>query len=98
MLTEKEMNKLAQPICIEMLGKDFVEKRKDLCMACWGYQFNDDEYVYSYTVLVNEEEEPKNADEFDYSASVYVDDKTGEVTKDLKNSRLPSKEDKRICR
>lgn len=90
MLTKNEMNKIAQPICIEMLGKDFVEKRKDLCMACWGYQFNDDdEYIYTYKVLVNEEEDSKEGDEFDYCATVYVDDQTGEVTKDLKNSRLP---------
>lgn len=89
MLTKYEMNKLAQPICIDMLGRDFFEKHIDLCMPCWGYQFFGDDYIYTYAILANEEENPKEYDKFDYFARVLVDDETGEVTKDLEHSRLP---------
>ena len=52
MLTEKKMKKIALPECVEMLGKDFVYQRKNLCCDCWG--FNDDG-LFEYTLLVPKE-------------------------------------------
>lgn len=96
MLTEKKMKKIALPECVEMLGKDFVYQRKNLCCDCWG--FNDD--LFEYTLLVPKEtrEKPISPNDrkiciddshfFDYFAQVIVDPQTGNVERDYERSKL----------
>ena len=97
MLTEKKMKKIAVPECVEMLGKDFVYQRKNLCCDCWG---SNDDGLFEYTLLVPKEtrEKPISPNDrkiciddshfFDYFAQVIVDPQTGNVERDYERSKL----------
>ena len=90
MLSDANMMKIALDACVKMLGRDLVNKHKELCCCSFGKKENG---LFSYSLgldtkkgdFIMGEETPT-----EFCALVLVDPKTGNVTRDLKNSRLPS--------
>ena len=93
MLTEQEMRKIARDECVAMLGKELVYAHKDLCCSCYGmtasgmfeYNLGMDTKEYEPKAPLMGEETPMK-----FYAFVTVNPKTGKVTRDYKNSTLPS--------
>ena len=90
MLSKSQMMKIALNECVDMIGKDIVKKHKDLCSCSCGIKENG---MFSYCLgmdtkrasFVIGKETP-----MEYYAFVFVDPKTGNVTRDYKNSTLPN--------
>ena len=90
MLNTEEMIKIALSECVEMLGKDLVDKHKEKC--CGAYRMTDSG-LFSYALGLD----TKNIDftfgketPMEFYACVIVDPKTGKITRDYKKSVLPS--------
>lgn len=94
MLDVKELRKIGRNEAVEMLGGfDSVKKYEELCVDSYGME-NDREFSYflgfdtvetnyDHKIMINEES-------LEYYAMVKVNAMTGAVTRDYKNSRLPS--------
>lgn len=90
MLNKQQMAKIALNDCVAMLGKDLVEKHKDLC--CCSYTILEDGTL-SYCLGMDTKEQPyKMGDEtpMEFNAFVIVDPKSGTVTRDYNKSTLPN--------
>ena len=89
MLDKQQMMKLALNECIQMLGEDLVMKHKELCCCSCGTS-NDGLFAYNLG-MDTKRTAYKMGDEtpMEFYAFVIVNPKTGEVTRDYKNSILP---------
>lgn len=94
MLTEKELRKIALDACVEMMGADFVEPRKNLSGCCYGFS---DDGMFDYSLGMDEKERKSEKGvlvigntPMDYYAFVKVNPNTGEVTRNYEDSVLPA--------
>ena len=90
MLKEKAMIKIGKEECIAMLGKENVEKHRDLC--CLFHGMDDDRF----TVGIGMDTKGKTDvgitfgnTKMEYYAIVKIDPKDGTVYRDMENSILP---------
>lgn len=94
MLSEKELRRIARDECVEMLGKNLVYSRKELC--CASFRMDDDDGLFHYSLGMDlEESEPVvglmgEETPMDYYAFVTVNPITGEATRQYDISILPS--------
>lgn len=90
MLSEEKMIKLALNECVDMLGKDNIEKYKDLCCCTYGTS-ETGEFLYCLG-MDTEKRDYKIGDEtpVEFCAHVVVNPETGEISRDYKNSILPN--------
>ena len=90
MLSTEKMIKIALSECVNMIGKELVATHKDLC--CGSYRTTE-EGLFSYVLGMDTKggnyslgkETPMQ-----FYATVIVDPKTGNLTRDYKNSVLPN--------
>lgn len=89
MLSEKELKKIALEECVEMIGKELVDKHKELCCCAYG---TTEDGLFDYSLgMDTEEKEYGLGDEtpMKYNAYVSVDPSDGKVTRNYKHSILP---------
>ena len=90
MLSTEKMIKIALPECVDMIGKKLVDAHKDLC--CGSYRTTE-EGLFSYVLGMDTKSSKYSMGKetpMEFYAAVIVDTKTGKVTRDYKNSVLPS--------
>ena len=101
MLTVNECVKIAQNACVNMFGKEFVDKHKDgfSSARCANSETGLFEYTLLYAPLDKDDMESRRLlidnRPFDYYASVLVDMKTRDVSidPDKSKTKLPSYSD-----
>ena len=89
MLSKHQMMKIAMDECIAMIGKELVEKHKDLCCCACSITENKN---LSFCLGMDTEKKPfVMGDEtpMEFYAFVIVDPQTGKVTRNYHNSILP---------
>lgn len=90
MISTEKMIKIALPECVAMLGENLVNKHKDLC--CGSYRITE-EGLFSYILGMDTKKgsfSMGSETPIEFCAAVVVDPKTGNVTRDVKASKLPN--------
>ncbi|MCI6018606.1 MAG: hypothetical protein MRZ59_07135 [Clostridiales bacterium] len=84
------MMKIALDECVDMLGKEFVEQHKHLCCCTYGLS-HEGKFLYNLGMDTEEIDVPMGDETpMKFYAYVVVDPINGKVTRDYKNSILPS--------